>query len=192
MERLRQSDLINIVEYEKVRDSRRNELIAYKKDRRVQLGPEISITFENRVTLTFQIQEMMRAEKMIRDEQVQEELDIYNTLIPQAGELSATLFIEITQEEDIRQRLHKFLGLTDGNSLWLELDGQRTYAQFEQGRSQEDRISSVHYLRFELGEAGSSALKAASQAAMVIDQQGYSHRSELSAAMRQSLAGDLN
>ncbi len=93
---LKRSDLMNIIEYEKVRKEYRKDIILYKKNRRIKLGPNITITFENMKTIKFQIQEMMRAERMVHDHQIQEELDIYNSLFPPKNGLRATLFIEVT------------------------------------------------------------------------------------------------
>jgi hypothetical protein len=95
MEKIRLSDVKNLVEYEKVRDSMRARIIALKARRRVIVGESISLLFENRETVLFQIQEMVRTERLVQDERVQEEVDAYNALIPGTSELSATLFIEI-------------------------------------------------------------------------------------------------
>ena len=140
------SDLLNIIDYEKQRDNYRKELISYKKNRRFKLGPNILITFENTKTMKFQIQEMMRAERMVHDSQIEEEIDVYNPLIPTGNELSATLFIEITDPEKIRPVLDSFIGLTEGVNVYFELNGEKVAAVFEEGREKEDNISSVHYI----------------------------------------------
>ena len=114
------SDLMNIIEYEKVRNDYRSELMEYKKNRRISLGPNISITFENRNTMKFQIQEMMRAERMVHDHQIQEEIDVYNSLLPLENGLSATLFIEVTDEAQIRPVLNQFIGMTEGERVYFE------------------------------------------------------------------------
>ena len=111
MKALVQSDLMKILEYEKVRDEYRKEMIEYKRHRRITLGQYITITFENRKTMKFQIQEMMRTERMVQDHQIQSELDIYNSLLPQQNGLSATLFIEIKDAIQIRPILNQFIGL---------------------------------------------------------------------------------
>ena len=152
MELIKQTDLINIIDYEKVREKYRKDIIDYKKDRRLSLGPNITITFENRKTMKFQIQEMMRAERMVHDPQIKEELDIYNSFLPDKNGLSATLFIEVTKETKIRSVLNQFIGLTVGKNLYFQIGAQKIYAQFEEGREEEDKISSVHYLQFDLGE----------------------------------------
>ncbi|MFC1549907.1 DUF3501 family protein [Candidatus Neomarinimicrobiota bacterium] len=148
MEKLTLADLMNIYEYEKDRDKYRRSIIKYKSERRIQLGPYILITFENRKTMKYQVQEMMRAERMVDDVKIQHELDIYNALLPDQNELSATLFIEITEETEIRELLYKFIGLTENQTLFIKMDHDKVYANFESGREEEDKISSVHYIRF--------------------------------------------
>ena len=192
MEKITAADLMNIYEYEKVRDEERREIMAHKARRRVNLGPEVTLTFEDRQTMIFQIHEMMRAERMVRDEVIQEEIDVYNTLIPEEGELSATLFIEITEQENIREKLHQFLGLTDGDSLWLQVGDEKVFATFEEGRSEEDRISSVHYIRFAVpGQVQEMLADPESEAAFVIAQGDYRYRTPLTEAVWESLLGDL-
>ena len=95
MKSLTADTLMNIIEYEKVRHTYRQDIIAYKKNRRISLGPNVMLTFENEKTLTFQIQEIMRAERLVHDKQIQEEVDVYNTIMPPENGLSATLFIEV-------------------------------------------------------------------------------------------------
>lgn len=192
MDKITQSDLVDIAQYERTREDFRREVMEHKAHRRVQLGPEISITFEDRKTLIFQIQEMMRTERMVREEVIQEEIDIYNTLIPEPSELSATLFIEITESDQIREKLHKFLGLTDGNSLWLQLDDHTVYAQFEEGRSQEDRISSVHYIRFQIPlDIRERFHDPSSDIKFCIAHGDYQYEVPVSEDMRESLSADL-
>ena len=149
MKTLSASTLMNIIEYEKVRHTYRQDIIAYKKNRRISLGPNVMLTFENEKTLTFQIQEIMRAERLVHDEQIQEEVDVYNTIMPPENGLSATLFIEVVEEAKIRPVLNKFIGLTDRQSLYLDINGEKIYAEFEQGREEENKISSVHYVQFQ-------------------------------------------
>ena len=97
--------------YERERDAFRAQVIAAKKLRRISVGPVITLTFENRLTMRFQVQEMARAEKMVTDEQIQHELDVYNRLLPAPGELSATLFLELTTEEELRTWLPRLVGI---------------------------------------------------------------------------------
>ena len=192
MELIKQTDLINIIDYEKVREKYRKDIIDYKKERRLSLGPNITITFENRKTMKFQIQEMMRAERMVHDPQIKEELEIYNSLLPDKNGLSATLFIEVTKETQIRSVLNQFIGLTMGKNLYFQIGSQKIYAQFEEGREEEDKISSVHYLQFDLGEKTMTDFMDNSIAvALTIDYNDYQYSKILSKTMRSSLIEDL-
>ena len=186
------SDLLNIIDYEKQRDTYRSELIDYKKNRRFKLGPNILITFENSKTMKFQIQEMMRAERMVHDSQIEEELNVYNPLIPGGDELSATLFIEITDPEKIRPVLDSFIGLTEGVNVFFEIDGEKVVAEFEEGREKEDNISSVHYIRFPFTEEQkNNFVKNSSSISIHIDYGKYSHSIVLDDNMKNSLADDF-
>ena len=187
------SDLLNIIDYEKQRDDYRKELISYKKNRRFKLGPNILITFENMKTMKFQIQEMMRAERMVHDSQIEEEIDVYNPLIPTGNELSATLFIEITDPEKIRPVLDSFIGLTEGVNVYFELNGEKVAAVFEEGREKEDNISSVHYIRFPFTSAQKNKFANDSNAISInIDYNSYTHSIELSQEMIESLSNDFS
>ena len=148
MKTLNKESLMDIIEYEKVRHEYRKEIIDYKVNRRVSLGPNVTMVFENEKTLSFQIQEIMRAERLVHDEQIQEEIGVYNSIMPPNGGLSATLFIEITDERKIKSVLNDFIGLTDGDNLYFEIGDEKVFAKFEEGREEEDKISSVHYVQF--------------------------------------------
>ena len=189
---IQKSDLLNIIDYEKQRDTYRSELIDYKKNRRFKLGPNILITFENSKTMKFQIQEMMRAERMVHDSQIEEELNVYNPLIPSGDELSATLFIEITDPEKIRPVLDSFIGLTEGVNVFFEIDGEKVVAEFEEGREKEDNISSVHYIRFPFSEEQkNNFVNDSSSISIRIDYGEYSHSIVLDDNMKNSLADDF-
>ena len=189
---IQKSDLLNIIDYEKQRDTYRSELIDYKKNRRFKLGPNILITFENSKTMKFQIQEMMRAERMVHDSQIEEELNVYNPLIPSGDELSATLFIEITDPEKIRPVLDSFIGLTEGVNVFFEIDGEKVVAEFEEGREKEDNISSVHYIRFPFTEEQkNNFVNNSSSISIHIDYGEYCHSIVLDDNMKNSLADDF-
>jgi len=192
MELLKQTDLMNIIDYEKVREKYRKDIIDYKKERRLSLGPNITITFENRKTMKFQIQEMMRAERMVHDRQIKEELDIYNSLLPEKNGLSATLFIEVTKETQIHSVLNKFIGLTVGNNLYFQIGEQKVFARFEEGREETGKISSVHYLQFDLDEKNiTDFLNDGIAVAITIDYNDYQCSEILTKTMRSSLIEDL-
>jgi hypothetical protein len=132
--------------YEAARSEMRDRVIALKAVRRIALAADVTLVFENRETLRWQIQEMLRAERMETPTAVQEELDVYNALMPDRNSLSATLFIEVTDAARIVQVLHDLLGLEE--SLSLHFDGGDIRASFEEGRSDGARISAVQYVRF--------------------------------------------
>ena len=186
------ADLMNILEYEKVRNEYRSELMDYKKNRRISLGPNITITFENRKTMKFQIQEMIRAERMVHDHQIQEEIDVYNSLLPLENGLSATLFIEVTDETKIRPVLNQFIGLTNGETIFFEIGDQKVLAEFETGREESDKISSVHYIQFNFDpKLQTDFIDHSENVKLVIDYNDYAYEALLNSEMRQSLSEDL-
>ena len=191
MHKLVINDLMNIIEYEKVRNEYREELMLYKKNRRISLGPNITITFENRRTMTFQIQEIMRAERLVHDENIQEEIDIYNSLLPQKNSLSATLFIEVTEKRKIKPILNQFIGLTEGDTLFLEIGGKKIFAELEAGREESDKISSVHYVQFSIKQELIPFFKNDEDIKLKIDYKEYSHSQLLSNNFKLSLFNDL-
>ena len=193
MKTLSASTLMNIIEYEKVRHTYRQDIIAYKKNRRISLGPNVMLTFENEKTLTFQIQEIMRAERLVRDEQIQEEVDVYNTIMPPENGFSATLFIEVVEEAKIRPVLNKFIGLTDRQSLYLDINGEKIYAEFEQGREEENKISSVHYVQFQFSsEQKNNFTDSESKIKLGIDYKDYKYTETVPEGLQRSLCEDLS
>jgi len=193
MKSLASDTLMNIIEYEKVRHTYRQDIIAYKKNRRISLGPNVMLTFENEKTLTFQIQEIMRAERLVHDEQIQEEVDVYNTIMPPENGLSATLFIEVVEEAKIRPVLNKFIGLTDRQSLYLDINGEKIYAEFEQGREEENKISSVHYVQFLFSsEQKNNFTDSESKTKLGIDYKDYKYTETVPDGLQRSLCEDLS
>ncbi|MHB8330520.1 MAG: DUF3501 family protein, partial [Acidimicrobiales bacterium] len=161
--RLRLEDIEDIRAYERGREEFRRHIIELKRRRRVPVGPIVTLVFENRDTIRFQVQEMARVEKMVTDEQIQGELDVYNALIPAPGELSATLFIELTEESSLRQWLPKLVGIE--RSLELRVGGSpgdsgstgeaevvRSIAEaaHDEQLTRPDVTPAVHYIRFAL------------------------------------------
>jgi hypothetical protein len=193
MKSLTADTLMNIIEYEKVRHTYRQDIIAYKKNRRISLGPNVMLTFENEKTLTFQIQEIMRAERLVHDKQIQEEVDVYNTIMPPENGLSATLFIEVVEEVKIRPVLNKFIGLTDRQSLYLDINGEKIYAEFEQGREEENKISSVHYVQFLFSsEQKNNFTDSESETKLGIDYRDYKYTETVPDGLQRSLCEDLS
>jgi hypothetical protein len=193
MEKLKLTDLMNIYEYEKIRDQYRKNIIKYKSERRINLGPNILITFENRKTMKYQVQEMMRAERMVDDEIIQQELDVYNALLPDQNELSATLFIEIADETKIRELLHKFIGLTENQALHIRINNDKIIGVFEAGREEEDKISSVHYIFFKLTQEQITRLQTGNSEFIIgIDYKDYQYERAISKVESENILNDLN
>ena len=194
MKKVTLRDVKNLHEYELIRDDWRKDVIAVKANRRVLLGDIMSLVFENRLTVLNQIQEMCRCERLAKPEAVQQEIDVYNDLVPGPGELSATLLVEITEEAHIQPRLDGLVGLSSGPHVWLELNGRKIFARFLEGQGREDRIAAVQYLRFPIGEDPLDRQALESGPAPVIlsaDHPGYRARAVLSPAMRAEIARDL-
>ena len=193
MENIQLNDLMNIIEYEKVRQKYRNDLIVYKKRRRIGIGPNITVTFENKRTMKFQIQEMMRAERMVHDHQIEEEVNVYNSLLPKKNELSATLFIEVTDESKIKSILNSFIGLTDGENLYFKIGVSKIPAIFESGREEDDKISSVHYIKFIFNQKSISLFKDQNKdVELEVNYKEYVYNVNLDKKTRESLIEDLN
>jgi hypothetical protein len=148
MKPLIQADLLSIAEYERQREAFRSKIIALKQRRRVSLGPLLTLVFENHETLRFQTQEMIRVEHILDPFKVQAELDVYNILMPGSGELSATLLIEITEQERMKEWLDMFMGLDHGETVSIRAGNEQVFGEFEGGHSHETKISAVHFVRF--------------------------------------------
>ena len=148
MNSLTQQDLIPQAEYEQQRETFRRRIIKLKRRRRIAIGDLVTLVFENRETIQFQIQEMVRAERISDPVKIQDELDVYNALLPQPGELSATLLIEITEADRMEYWLDAFMGLDRGQTVALRAGADQVFAEFEGGRSHESKISAVHFVRF--------------------------------------------
>lgn len=189
---LRPSEILNLYEYEKVREARRAEIIALKQRRRVQVGPYLSFVFENRETVWFQIQEMVRAERIVDEAKVADEVDVYNELLPGPGELAATMMIEIAESSAIQPVLDRLLGIDTRDYVRLEIGPHVAVARFETGRSDEElgKISAVHFVRFPLSPEARRAL-AEAEVALVVTHPDARARTVLSEATKRSLAEDL-
>jgi len=146
------SDILDLRAYERVREERRVEIIEIKRRRRVHLGTVVTLMFENRATMQSQIHEMMRAEKVVNDEQILEELHAYNPLIPEAGQLSATLFIELTTTEQMLEWLPKLVNIESSIAIQLS-DGSTVMSIAEESHAEmltrDNVTAAVHYIRFE-------------------------------------------
>ncbi len=190
MKKIVLDDILGLAAYEKVREDFRRRIIELKKVRRMAVGDKVTLVFENRHTLTFQIQEMVRAERIADLDKIREEIEVYNELVPEPRELSATLFLEITEQSHLREELLKFLGIDE--AVYLNVGSHSIHARFESGRSKEDKISAVQYVKFPFSEEARLALINGEPAAIVIDHPNYQARAVMDARTRQSLVEDLS
>ncbi len=194
MRKLTLDDLIDADGFEAVRPRLREAVIAHKRDRRVPIGDRVTLVFEDRETLRWQVLEMARVERLASPEALQAELDVYNELIPGEDELSATLFIEIPELDAIRPELDRLIGIDEHVRLRLGSgpDATEVPARFDPKQMEEDRISAVQYLRFPLGpRARECFLDPAVPASLAIEHPNYRAETELSPEARRSLARDL-
>jgi len=193
MDKLELSDVLNFFEYEKVRDEWRARVIAAKERRRVTVGPHLSFVFENRETVLFQVQEMCRVERIADDARIQDELDVYNALLPRRGELSATLFIEIAEKSQVQPVLDRLMGIDVGRHVWLQVGKDFAVAgDFESGRSDEERgkISAVHFVRFAFPPDAARAFRA-EPAWLVVDHPAERSRVAIEPGTKAALLEDL-
>jgi hypothetical protein len=189
MKLIQRHDIKGPTLYGPIRDDFRKRIIELKKPRRVSVGDRVTLVFENRHTLLFQIEEMVRAESMTTDEQIQAEIDVYNQMMPTDDSLSATLFIELPPDADARAELDRLIGLDE--HVILHIGEHAVRAHFEPGRSTAQRIAAVQYTRFPLGaEARRALLTEGTELALEVDHPAYRHRTVCSEATRASLAGD--
>ena len=184
-------EVLNLHEYEIARPDFRQRVIERKKRRRVALGPILTLVFENRDTVLFQIQEMLRVERIVRPEKVQEQLDVYNELLPDAGEVAATLFIEVTEAARVQPVLDSLIGLDEPGPLRLVISGKEYPAQFATGERREDRICAVHYVRFAVGDQGRADLAIGEPAVLKVDHGDYHAQAPLGPETVRELLEDL-
>ena len=192
-EKIERKDVLNFFEYEKVRADMRARVIALKRARRVPVGRYLSFVFENRDTVLFQIQEMCRAERITDDARIQDEIDVYNALLPRPHELSATLFIEITDRDQIQPVLDRFMGIDLGPTVWIQVGKEFAVpGEFEAGHSDEEKgkLAAVHFVRFAFPPEAVRAFTD-SPVFLVVDHPAERARVELSAGTKAQLFLDL-
>lgn len=175
--------------YEPVRGEARRRVIELKRPRRVALGGLLTLMFENRDTVRGVVEELLRAERIEEEARIAEELEVFNTLIPGDHELSATLFVEISDPAELAARLGDLRGIEA--AVHLEVGGSRVARVHEEGRTRADRTSSVHYLRFRLDVAQRAAFLGGAETVVLADHDHYQARTVLDEAQRMALAGDL-
>lgn len=193
MHQLAITDLYGLEEYSRLRNEFRARVMEHKRHRRLHLGPHFTLCFEDRLTMQYQVQEMLRAERIFEADAISEELATYNPLIPDGSNWKATLLIEYPDPAERARALERLVGVE--HRLWLRVEGHPPVtgiADEDLERSTDTKTSSVHFLRFELTDEMARALKHGAGLAIGVDHPEY--RVEVAAvppAVRASLAGDL-
>ena len=192
MKKLAETDLLSLERYSRERPDFRARVMAHKKNRQVNVGPNTLWLFEDRLTVQYQVQEMLRTERIFEAEGIAEELAAYNPLIPDGRNWKATLLIEFPDPEIRRVQLEKLRGLED--RCWVQVAGcERLFAIADEDleRENETKTSAVHFLRFELAPAMTAALTAGAALAAGIDHPNYRHELALADNVRSALLADL-
>lgn len=193
MNKLTRDDLFSLEKYAELRPEFRARVMAHKKNRQLPVGPNATLYFEDALTMRYQIQEMLRAERIFEASGIQDELDAYNPLIPDGSNWKATFMMEFPDEEERRQQLQKLIGVE--RHVWAQVaDFARItpLADEDLERETEEKTSSVHFLRFELTPEMAEAVKQGAPVSIGIDHPAYAYAVEpLAQNVRDSLAEDL-
>ena len=193
MTRLTRDDLYSLEDYADIRQRFRGDVMEHKKNRQVPVGPNATLYFEDALTMKYQIQEMLRIERIFEKEAIQEELDAYNPMIPDGSNWKATFMMEYPDVDERREMLASLIGVE--NRVWVQVAGfERVHPIADEDLEREDRekTSSVHFLRFELTAPMVEAVKKGAAIGMGIDHDSYRYELDaVSAEVRDSLAADL-
>lgn len=191
MQKIKFEEIKNIIEYEKARPEFRRRVVDLKKNRRLAVGNLMTLVFENRETVLFQIQEMVRIERMVKESAIQNEIDTYNVLIPNENELSATMLIEIQEINKIKEMLDTLVGLPR-NCVWIELGDNKIFATFDVEQSDEDRISAVQYIKFAFTPRQIELFKNSNVPVILkVDHPNYKYAAPIIGEIRNSLISDF-
>jgi len=193
MQKLTHADLWKLEDYARERTAFRAKVIAHKKTRTVHLGPHVTLIFEDRMTVQYQVQEMLRIERIFEPHAIDEELGAYNPLIPDGANLKATMLIEYDDVEVRRRELENLRGIEDRIELIVGSHAPvRAVADEDLDRSNETKTSAVHFLRFELSAAMVSALRAGGPLAFAVAHPHYAAHATVDPAVREALSADLD
>lgn len=194
MQKLTRADLYSLENYAELRPGFRARVMAHKKNRQLAIGPHVTLYFEDRLTVHYQIQEMLRVERIFEADGIEAELEAYNPLIPDGGNWKATMMIEYADIAERQQALARLMGIED--RVWIRVDGfERVFAIADEDLEREARgkTSAVHFLRFELTPGMVVVVKAGAAIAAGVDHQVYTHEVDsVYDAVRDSLAADLD
>ena len=185
--------LMSLEQYAKARKDFRARVMAHKQNRKLHLGEHLTLIFEDELTMRYQIQEMLRAERIFEEEGIREELEAYNPLVPDGSNWKATMLIEYSDVEERRNALAKLIGVED--RVWVQVEGQakvHAIADEDLERENEAKTSSVHFLRFELSAPMKRALREGRALGAGVDHHNYTYAIErVPEGVRQSLINDL-
>lgn len=190
--RLTRADLMSLEQYSTARKEFRNRVLEHKRNRLVAIGPNVTWCFEDRLTIQYQVQEMLRVERIFESAGIQDEIDAYNPLIPDGNNWKVTFLIEFPDADERKVKLAGLKGVED--RCWVQVAGfERVFAIADEDleRENEEKTSSVHFLRFELGSQMAAQVKVGAQVGVGIDHANYKYDVVLSGAQRDSLARDL-
>jgi hypothetical protein len=192
MPRIERRSLMTLEAYARERPAFRGRVMEHKRRRTVSLGEHLRLIFEDELTIRYQVQEMLRVERIFEESGIQEELDAYNPLVPDGRNFKATLMLEYPDPEERRQRLARLKGIED--KVWIEVEGTpRVWAVADEDleRENEDKTSSVHFLRFDLPEPAAHALKGGAGLSLGVDHPEYRASVALPREVSDALAKDL-
>jgi len=193
MPKLTRADLYSLEKYAEIRSEFRAKVIAHKKNRRVPLGEHAALYFEDALTMQYQVQEMLRIERIFEAKGIQEELDVYNPLIPDGHNWKATFMVEYSDEAERRDALARLLGIE--NAVWVRVAGfdpVHAISNEDLDRSSDDKTASVHFMRFELSpEMVAAARNGAAISAGIAHPNLQTSLSPLPAPLREALVADL-
>ena len=192
MAKITRDSLLTLEAYSKIRNEFRTKVIAHKKIRTVHLGENLTLIFEDELTMRYQIQEMLRAEKVFEEAGIEDEMGAYNPLVPDGTNWKATMMIEYTDINERKRELAKLIGVED--RMFVEVEGHgRVYAIADEDldRETDEKTSAVHFVRFELKPAMCAAVKAGAAVKMGCDHTHYPSHIDISPDTLASLAGDL-
>jgi hypothetical protein len=191
--RITRDSLMTLEAYSRARSEFRARVMAHKKNRMLHLGEHITLIFEDELTVRYQVQEMLRAERVFEEAGIQDELDAYNPLVPDGSNWKATMMIEYGDPEERQRMLARLIGIED--RVWVQIDGAaRVYSIADEDleRENSEKTSSVHFLRFELESSMVQALKKGAGLAAGVDHPAYAATvARVDPAMRESLMRDL-
>jgi len=185
---IERESLLSLETYARERNALRAGVIAHKKLRTVRLGEHVAVQFEDELLVRYQVQEMLRIERIFEEQGIQHELDTYNPMIPDGGNWKATMFVEYTNPDERREALARLKGVE--RTVWVQVEGcQRVYAIADEDleRENEEKTSAVHFLRFELDAASREALRGGAAVSVGVDHPQYSATTRLEPAVRASL-----